>query len=179
MRAIVKSAANTVEQWSRVQKLHGGDSMRSSTMMQRQVDTQDATHIRVSQYSFVFWYISQSSQYDVMVDIHARNRQRRSLYTVQSCYSQLQDIITITLPPIAQVNLTESQTFVLAGVRHCDTGHFTNALQTPVYERYAEYEVVDLSTLQCLVGQVKCDEKFWALLDRTGMDLSASATEII
>jgi hypothetical protein len=117
-------------------------------------------------------------KYDVLVDKHTRNRHRRPSYETRSYYGQLQHLVTIRLPAAAQYGLFEPTLFALGAIRRCDTGKFSNALEVPMYEQYGEFEVVDLSTLQCLVGRVKVNEHLWAVIDRTGKELSASATVI-
>lgn len=69
----------------------------------------------------------------------------------------------LELPPAPQLKLTEPKTIILALIQEAkaklkDGIHF--------YKDFSAEEVVDLETLQCVVGRVKNGVK-WAIIDRS------------
>ncbi|THU76673.1 hypothetical protein K435DRAFT_824523 [Dendrothele bispora CBS 962.96] len=142
---------DSVEQWSKVRRLGGGDDMKASSMDNTAEDRRDATFIR----------------YDMLVDINARHRNRQPKLKRRAFYGSLQNIFVVHFPAVREFD-HEEQTYVLAGIHTCEGLKKDNGMKMPYYDKMGRYEVVDISCVQCLVGRVKVSDNSWAIVDRTG-----------
>ncbi|KAJ6540310.1 hypothetical protein B0H19DRAFT_1036237 [Mycena capillaripes] len=142
-----------VEQWAKVQRLDGGDRMLASSMQNIQSDDRrDATYVR----------------YVLLVDTNARRPRLAPLYEPVTFYGQLQNIFVVRLPPARELQLKEETTLILAAIRKCEIT-VRNDLDMHYYRKDGPVEVVDMSTVQCLVGRIKTtDGKHWVVIDRSG-----------
>ena len=76
-------------------------------------------------------------------------------------FGQLNHILVLELPPAPQLDLTEPTTLILALIQKVNV-----VLKDSIYS-YKEFgveEVVDLKTVQCVVGRVK-NRGEWAIID--------------
>jgi hypothetical protein len=82
--------------------------------------------------------------------------------------------MTLDLPPIRGIHpeLESSSFYALAGIRSCKTGDFENSLGSPLYKQYSQFEVVDMWSVQCLIGRVQASHGLWAIIDRSGKEIS-------
>ncbi|KAJ7780776.1 hypothetical protein DFH07DRAFT_865227 [Mycena maculata] len=144
---------DSVEQWAKVQRLDGGDRMLASSLMNVQSDDQrDATYVR----------------YVLLVDANARYARMAQRFEPVSFYGQLQNIFVVKLPAASELELESETTLILAAVRKCEI-EFKNDLDMHYYWRDGPVEVVDVSSIQCLVGRIKTtDKKHWVVIDRSG-----------
>ncbi|KAJ7787859.1 hypothetical protein B0H14DRAFT_2399057, partial [Mycena olivaceomarginata] len=153
--SIVKKyfAPENVEQWAKVKRLEGGDQMLASSMMQADLDDRrDATYVR----------------YVLLVDEHARKPRLAPRFVPVTFYGQLQNIFVVKLPPSPELGLEENATLILAAIRKCNIT-LRNDLDMHYYQKDGPVEVVDISSVQCLVGRIKTtDKKNWAIIDRSG-----------
>ena len=76
--------------------------------------------------------------------LNARQRNMAPIYVSKSLYGQLQHILVVKLPPAEELDseLTNNTTYFLGGRR----------------------EVVDITTVQCLVGRVPLNND-WVIID--------------
>ncbi|KAJ7812827.1 hypothetical protein B0H14DRAFT_2377408, partial [Mycena olivaceomarginata] len=146
-------APENVEQWAKVKRLEGGDQMLASSMMQADLDDRrDATYVR----------------YVLLVDEHARKPRLAPRFVPVTFYGQLQNIFVVKLPPSPELGLEENATLILAAIRKCNIT-LRNDLDMHYYQKDGPVEVVDISSVQCLVGRIKTtDKKNWAIIDRSG-----------
>ncbi|KAJ7028358.1 hypothetical protein C8F04DRAFT_1291327 [Mycena alexandri] len=145
-----------VDQWAKVERLDGGDRMLASSMLTSTEDRRDATYVR----------------FELLVDANARNKRLAPRYVASSFYGQLQNIFVVKLPPAAELELTEETTFILAAVTECKVTA-QNSLDMHYYRKEGPLQVVDITSIQCLVGRVQTvNQKEWALewvvIDRSG-----------
>ncbi len=104
-----------------------------------------------------FWVL----QYTLYVDRHARCRGKTPDFKEKVFFAQLNHILVLELPPAPQLDLTEPTTLILALIQEVNV-----TLRDGIYS-YKEFgaeEVVDLKTVQCVVGRVK-DRGEWAIID--------------
>ncbi|KAJ7029445.1 hypothetical protein C8F04DRAFT_962791 [Mycena alexandri] len=141
-----------VDQWAKVERLDDGDRMLASSMVSSMEDRRDATFVR----------------YELLVDANTRRARLAPRYTLETFFGQLQHIFVVKLPPAAELELTEETTIFLAAVTECK---FTarNSLDMHYYRLEGPLQIVDIKSVQCLVGRVKTtDQKNWVVIDRSG-----------
>ncbi|KAF7329188.1 hypothetical protein MKEN_00179400 [Mycena kentingensis (nom. inval.)] len=145
-------ASVSIEQWAKVQRLEGGDLMLASLLVPAAADRRDATHY-------------------VQYEDHNDRRRRANEELHQTTYfGQLQNIFAFKLPPSADLELENETTFFLAAIAPCRILRSHSAgLDIHYFAKYLPVEVVDITTIQCLVGRVRTlDNKEWAVIDRSG-----------
>jgi hypothetical protein len=158
--------ADQIVQWGKVRRTDGGDTMKASSLVMPQEDKRDATFVRVSIFHCFVTTILTFTKYEVLVDKHARSRNRRPEYQTETFFGQLQHIFVVPVPLSNDLGLTEPTTALLAAIRACEiTGR--NDLDMHYYKELGRLDVVDMTCVQCLVGRV-IDGKFWAVFDRSG-----------
>lgn len=92
-----------------------------------------------------------------------RRRGKTPDFEEKTFFGQLNRILVLELPPAPRLDLTEPTTLILALIQEVNV-----TLRDGVYS-YKEFgpeEVVDLKTVQCVVGRVK-DRHEWAIIDRS------------
>ncbi|KAJ7258664.1 hypothetical protein C8J57DRAFT_1436814 [Mycena rebaudengoi] len=141
-----------VDQWAKIQRLDGGDRMLASSMVHAMEDRRDATYVR----------------YTLLVDANARNRRLAPRFVPTDFYGQLQNIFVLTLPVAPALGLEKETTLILAAVRRCDI-EFKNDMDMHYYRKEGAIEVVDVTSIQCLVGRVRTtNQRHWVIIDRSG-----------
>ena len=100
------------------------------------------------------------------VDKHANMRHREPELVRQSFYGQLKHIFVVPIQPATTLGLSSQQTLILAGIYRCQIDS-TNSRGMLYYSKMGRYEVVDITTIQCLIGRVSPRESQWAIIDRT------------
>ena len=124
---------------------------------------------------FIFFLTVQREclQYDLLVDIN-QNRQNMPaeyLDTPTAFFGQLQHIIVVQLPPAQELdpNLISPSTYILAAIHTCEV-EAQNSMGMPVYSKMGRTEVVDITSVQCLIGRVPTGRNNqWVIIDRTGV----------
>jgi hypothetical protein len=78
-------------------------------------------------------------------------------------FGQLKRILVLELPATPRLNLVEPTTLILALIQEVKV-----TLKDGIffYKDFGVEEVVDLKTVQCVVGRVKCRGE-WAIIDRS------------
>lgn len=162
---------NDIEEWGKVKILNGGDTINASSLVKGSEDRRNASYVRVSGlhcsvHDFVstFFYIL---QYQLLVDKRARNRQKDSEFVGSTFYGELQRIFVVKMPGARALGLTTPETLILAVILNCKIVNSHPDLDIHFYEDHGRTEVVDITTIQCLVGRFK-DRKVWAVIDRSG-----------
>ena len=105
----------------------------------------------------------------MLVDRNANYRNRQTILEPKTFYGQLQRILVVDLPAIAQTSHAASETFIFGVIRNCEHHAVTGleALDVHYYEKEAQIDVVDISTVQCVVGRIH-DRNRWTIVDRSG-----------
>ncbi|KAJ7055137.1 hypothetical protein C8F01DRAFT_1321841, partial [Mycena amicta] len=143
-----------ITQWAKVQRLDGGDLMLASSLVPSTQDRRDATYVRYEQY----------------VDLNARYRNRPVQNELQAFYGQLQNIFSFKLPANEELGLRDETMFFLAAIEPRKITHsHPNGLDIHYYAKAGPLAVVDITTVQCLVGRLQTlNKKEWAIFDRSG-----------
>ncbi|KAJ4496886.1 hypothetical protein C8R41DRAFT_760931 [Lentinula lateritia] len=145
-------STDNIERWGKVRRLNGGDSMNASSLVPIAEDRRDATFIR----------------YELLVDRNARSRKKRSEFTLQAFYGQLQHIFVVTLKSTLVLGIDIDTTLILAGIQRAEMKNFYS---TGLFSstKMGLSEVVDMTSVQCLIGRIKAGTHGWVVLDRTGV----------
>jgi hypothetical protein len=154
-----------ITQYGRVCGLDGGDRMIGRHFVKKSEDSRDASFVRV-EYSLSF-HISYAEhsllQYTQFVDRHVRHMRKSPDFEQQDFFGQLGRILVLELPSAPKLHLAEPTTVIVAVIREVKAKLMDGIYY---YEKYGLDEVVDLETIQCVVGRIKERGK-WALIDRS------------
>lgn len=169
-----------IEEWGKVRRVdsEAGDTMHSSGLSKHRVDQRDATFVRVSDIdcSLIITHV-QGCQYVMLVDKFAHMRRRRPEYEPKTFYGQLEHLYLIKfscsgLGSDMQVN--PQIPVILAAIRNCKIREpgptDLEGLDIHLYNTTGSLDVVDITSIQALVGRVKysVDGGGWAVIDRSG-----------
>ena len=117
--------------------------------------------------SFVFFlfmqYLTTPLQYTLYVDRYAHHRRKTPDFEEKTFFGQLKRVLVLELPVAPQLGLVKSTTLILALIQEVKA-----TLKDGIYfyQEFGVEEVVDLKTIQCVVGRVKCKGE-WAIVDRS------------
>ncbi|KAJ7588304.1 hypothetical protein C8J56DRAFT_786059, partial [Mycena floridula] len=155
IRTALKDAM--IEEWGRVQRIDSaaGDVIRSSSLGTIREDSRDATYVR----------------YEMRVDKNARKRRAVTDYQPETFYGQLQHIYLVKFTEAcASLALTGPTTIIMAAMRSCklDKSIDIPKLDFHFYSGEGQMHVVDITSIQALIGRVKDRDNIWALVDRSG-----------
>ena len=103
-------------------------------------------------------------QYTQLVDRYARQKRRTPEFELQTFFGQLQRILVLELPSTPRLNLATPTTIILALIKNVKATLTNNIYHYK--ELGAVNEVVDLTTVQCVVGRI-WDRDEWAIVDRS------------
>ncbi|PPQ81548.1 hypothetical protein CVT24_000065 [Panaeolus cyanescens] len=157
-----------VLQYGRVTRLNGGDLMYARDLVKQWEDGRDASYVRVSRtvagHSLNMLKVCMM-QYTLLVDRHARSHNRASVFDERNFFGQLLRTFVITVPASKRLKLANPTVVILALIRSVKANKGTD--NTFYYKKNGALEVVDLATVQCVVGRVPCPGKEWAIVDRS------------
>ncbi|KAL4244402.1 hypothetical protein ABKN59_010137 [Abortiporus biennis] len=139
------------EEWGKVQIFEDGDLVHSLGLQRRGEDSRDASFVR----------------YEMLVDRNAHSRRRAVELVPKTFYGQLERILAVRLRHQPEAPQSSPQTILLAAIRTCRVNKRHKELDIHYYEDLGPLEIVDLNSIQCLVGRI-CDRKQWAIIDRSG-----------
>ena len=170
-----------IEEWGKVRRVDSdaGDTMHASTLVPAHDGTRDATFVRVRATSLFVHYPTESyyMQYEMLLDRFARQARRQPEYELRTFYGQLQHIYVVQFKdPRPALGLDEPTTVFLAAIRTCILDNPDSQLQgldVQFYSKEGGLDVVDITSLQCLVGRIR-DRAQWAIIDRSGSLARAS-----
>lgn len=109
----------------------------------------------------------------MLVDLNARYKKRREEFQLQTFYGQLEHIYWVNFPgPCAELGNDEPTTYILAAIRNCvlesDDRELTG-LDIHFISRMGNLDVIDITSVQALVGRVQDMSGDWAIIDRSGV----------
>jgi hypothetical protein len=113
----------------------------------------------------VGFYIEPTEQYVQMVDKYTHRPSRPPVYVKRSFFGQLKRVLVIDLPNIPPLGLSSPLTVIYAVVQ---TVKVTEKDGFYIYRVPGTIQIVDLNTVQCVVGRVK-DRDRWSIVDRSGI----------
>jgi hypothetical protein len=105
-----------------------------------------------------------------MVDIYARQRNRRPEYVKRAFFGQLLRIFVLDLRPMPQLGINTTSTVIYAVVQavKAQPVQLTPESIGYHYHQTGVVELVDLNTVKCVVGRV-WDRNKWFIVDRSSI----------
>ncbi|KAJ7138713.1 hypothetical protein C8R43DRAFT_893149 [Mycena crocata] len=147
-----------VEEWGKVCHVDSeeGDTMRSCSLGTTVEDGRDSTHVR----------------YEMLVDKYAQFKRRVPEYELQTFYGQLTHIYQVHFSmPCPQLEIDEPTTYIFGAIWACSLEADDPQLQKldiHTYSRYGAIDVIDITSVQALVGRVPVKDNEWVVIDRSG-----------
>ncbi|KAH7913072.1 hypothetical protein BJ138DRAFT_1124709 [Hygrophoropsis aurantiaca] len=155
LRRNVRRESIKVEQWGKVRRLEGGDTMVAAALFKVQSDSRDATYVR----------------YETLVDKYARQAKRTPVFEKETFFGRLQHILVVRMPAVPSLGLVEPSTIFFAAILPCVIDGY-NSLDMEYMEKLGTtLDIVDIVCVQCVVGCVYVDTPRgprWAIIDRSG-----------
>ncbi|KAI0692136.1 hypothetical protein C8T65DRAFT_586838 [Cerioporus squamosus] len=142
---------SSVEQYGKVRIFNDGDTIRAAALAPAPEDGRDATYVR----------------YELLVDRNARYHHREEVFEKQTFFGQLLHVFALTLTANPIPNSAPPGPLLLAAVQTCVVEETNEDLDIHYYSRMGATAVVDISTIQCVVGRI-FDRNRWAIIDRSG-----------
>jgi hypothetical protein len=105
-------------------------------------------------------------QYQLLVDENARLANTEPHFVPETFYGQLQHIFVIKMRAARQLGISNPGLLILGAILTCNIEEH-NDLDMHYYKMHGRTEVVDITTIQCLVGRIQ-DRGSWAIIDRSG-----------
>jgi hypothetical protein len=102
----------------------------------------------------------------LLVDENARLANTEPHFVPETFYGQLQHIFVIEMPAARQLGVSNPEILILGAILTCNIEEH-NDLDMHYYKTHGRTEVVDITTVQCLVGRIR-DRGSWAIIDRSG-----------
>ncbi|KAH7904628.1 hypothetical protein BJ138DRAFT_1018871 [Hygrophoropsis aurantiaca] len=150
---------DSIEQWGKVRRVDGGDTMVAAGLAKTQGDSRDASFVR----------------YETLVDKYARQRNALPVFEKRTFYGCLKHIFAVHVPPHPALRAESPSTVFLAAILPCqlDISPQASRLQSLDIHFYknvsATLDVVDIVCVQCLVGRIPLEDgRSWAIIDRSG-----------
>ncbi|KAF9053489.1 hypothetical protein BJ165DRAFT_1339455, partial [Panaeolus papilionaceus] len=109
------------------------------------------------------YYIPSFLQYVQVVDKFAHQRRTRPVWEEREFFGQLKRILVIHVRATPHLNIPKSRNIVLALVQIAVTEN-VNGFHS--FKRMGKLDLVDLSTVRCVVGRV-WDREQWTIVDRS------------
>ncbi|KAG6805546.1 hypothetical protein H0H92_014986 [Tricholoma furcatifolium] len=133
--------------------------MRAAMLGTLAQDSRDATFVR----------------YEMFVDKNARRHRVNPDFELKTFYGQLQHIFVVRFHSEEAKEAfklePDQDSLILAVIRSCvlDNDEQLRELDIHFYSRMGQLDVIDITSIQCLVGRVKDKEpNTWGLIDRSG-----------
>ncbi|KAJ7310835.1 hypothetical protein DFH08DRAFT_455990 [Mycena albidolilacea] len=148
-----------VEEWGKVRRVDSeeGDTIRSCSLGSVAEDSRDATYVR----------------YQMLVDENARYPRHPIKLKLTTFYGQLTHIYRVHFPsPVPDLAIDEPTTYIFAAVQACNLkpdDTLLHGLDIHFYSGHGHLDVVDITSLQALVGWVPVQSSEWAVVDRSGV----------
>nr|GAT57216.1 predicted protein [Mycena chlorophos] len=163
----------TVEEYGKVKRVDTdeGDTMHSCSLGTKAEDARDASYVR----------------YEALIDQNASKVNAPILLKKETFYGRLTRIYRVTFDAgVPELDLEPATTIIFAAVRVCkleskknQVAQLLDGLNIHFYSGYGALEVLDITTLQGLVGRVPTSGGRWAIIDRNGpLRLAEWADEI-
>jgi hypothetical protein len=102
-------------------------------------------------------------QYTQLVDRYARQKRITPEFELQNFFGQLQHIFVLEIPSTPRLDIAMPTTIILALIKNVKTTLVDNVYY---YKVLGVDEVVDLTTVQCVVGRI-WDRDEWVIIDRS------------
>lgn len=109
-----------------------------------------------------------------MEDLHAHNHSREPEFVGRTYFGQLLRVLVLELPTSPDLHINTPKTLILALIQklnNVEPQPFANNISS--YSDFGALEVVDIATVQAVVGRVHVKDlatgnKRWFIIDRSG-----------
>ena len=104
------------------------------------------------------------------MDQNARYRNCHEVFRKETFFGQLEHVIVLDLTgslPGIPADSSSPGSFLLGIVRTCSIQESNDELDIHYYTRLGAQQVVDMTTIQCVIGRIH-DRNRWAVIDRSG-----------
>ncbi|KAI0749059.1 hypothetical protein C8Q74DRAFT_1320437 [Fomes fomentarius] len=156
-------ATSTIEEWGHLRIFDDGDIVRTAAFAQSDTAAQATTTTNRSQHGSE----RDATHYEALVDRHERSRNHAIELLPRTFYGQLQHIYVLDCPPIPGTAHSTTTRIIFAVICTCAEEETHPTLDIHYYSRYSTLKVLDITTIQCLVGRIH-DRGQWAIIDRSG-----------
>jgi hypothetical protein len=108
----------------------------------------------------------------MLEDEYAHQKNRKPKFKLKTFYGQLTHIYRVHFPePCKAMDIKNPTTYILAAIRNCvlsPDDPLLVGLDIHFYDRSGGLDVIDITSVQCLVGRVRDVSDEWAIIDRSG-----------
>jgi hypothetical protein len=116
--------------------------------------------------------LSTHLQYEMLVDKNGEDANAASHFELQTFYGQLEHIYQVHFPvPVPELEIASPTTYIFAAIRACvlkpDDPQLRD-LDIHFYSRRGALDLIDITTVQSLVGRIGLENSEWAIIDRSG-----------
>ncbi|KAH9921953.1 uncharacterized protein BXZ73DRAFT_51623, partial [Epithele typhae] len=141
-----------VQEWAKMRILPDGDTMRAATSGVEQDDARDTTWVR----------------YELNVDRNRSFANRPIDLEERTYFGQLQHVLVVNIGAIpSAVPPVPATTLLLGVIKMCKIEEKHPSLDIHYYKDLGRTHIVDMSTVQCVVGRVS-DRGRHGIIDRSG-----------
>ncbi|KAJ4467642.1 hypothetical protein C8J55DRAFT_426246 [Lentinula edodes] len=155
-----------IQDWGRVQRTDSvaGDTMRAAMVGKLREDNRDASFVR----------------YEMYIDKYATRQSVEPEFMLKTFYGQLQHVYVVRFTnPCPALHISSPKTLIMAQVKSCKlVGSQIPGLDIHFYHGMGSTHVIDITSLQCVVGRVPCGKDQWAIIDRSGSLARAEYLEL-
>ncbi|KAJ3875027.1 hypothetical protein F5051DRAFT_334641 [Lentinula edodes] len=155
-----------IQDWGKVQRTDSdaGDTMRAAAVGKLREDHRDASFVR----------------YEMYIDKYANRRNIEPEFSLETFYGQLQHIYVVRFTnPCPALQISSPRTLIMAQIKSCKlTDSQVPGLDIHFYHGMGSTHVIDITSLQCVVGRVPCGSGDWAIIDRSGSLARAGYLEV-
>lgn len=107
----------------------------------------------------------------MLVDKNAAFKNKRPEFELQTFYGQLTHIYRIVfLSAFPALEIDKGTTIIFAAIRSCAVTQDSALLDLDIhfYSKHGSLDLIDITSIQALVGRVPAGRKEWAIIDRSG-----------
>ncbi|EPS96540.1 hypothetical protein FOMPIDRAFT_1150831 [Fomitopsis schrenkii] len=141
-----------LEQWGKVRISGGGDTMNAAELVRVGEGHRDASYVRYTQ----------------QTDRLAHRRNLPPDFRTEDFYGRLLAIYVVPMKPSLDLGTQTDEILLLAAIQSLKIVRVPN-IDIPFYKYEGNIEVVDLNTIQCVVGRAKQPQGgWWGIIDRSG-----------
>ncbi|RDX43780.1 hypothetical protein OH76DRAFT_1458261 [Lentinus brumalis] len=142
-----------LQQWGRILRLEGGDLIRAADLISESQNSRDASWIR----------------YQLLVDKNAHIKRAAPEFFAQNFYGQLRTTFVLEIPASEELGTDTTSTLLLAAIYTAEIELTSDSYKLPFYKKMGRLEVVDIASVQCVVGRVyDAARGWWGIIDRSG-----------
>jgi hypothetical protein len=157
--------------WAGISISDGGDVIETSgrRAMSSLIDRRDKTFVRVSVRSVpVKRMLTIFPQYECYIDANRNYRNRPENLVLTKFFGCLERVFSFKIPAKTFPDQPHSLYLVFVQIQSCHgESERYRGMDLAYYRNLGAHEILDLTTVQCVIGRVHVDNR-WLIIDRTG-----------